>query len=299
MRSGSLRARLQTLRADVGRAPSTAIQPPTPASKQRRLSIAGLANLVNGTEVAEGLIERRVHYPLSDTVGNHPIGHKLLSTLNAERDTDHCSVAILDTETTGLSGGVGTMAFLVGVVVCRADAITLVQLLLARMGAESELLRRVNLLLENSTAIVTYNGKSFDVPLLSSRMNLHRIASPFSRLAHFDLVHPIRAAFNDSWDDCRLQTVERNLLAITRHDDLGGALIPQVWRDWLTLGRPNELVRVLEHNEQDLLSLTVLPSKLDEAVKAPAKHGASVAATPAACSLSSRAIKIRICILPW
>jgi uncharacterized protein YprB with RNaseH-like and TPR domain len=165
----------------------------------------------------------------------------------------------IDTETTGLSGGVGNLAFMVGAARIGADArLQLRQWLIPGFAAEATMLRQVTQWVGDGAVLVSYNGKSFDVPVLQARLRLHRIDEALSRAPHLDLVYPVRRAFRHFWPDCRLQTSERRLLDIERIDDLPGAAAPRAWVDWLRLGQAAGVIGVQEHNAQDVISLALL-----------------------------------------
>ena len=180
----------------------------------------------------------------------------------------------LDTETSGLAGGTGTVAFLVGVARFRERRLWLRQWLLSGHGGEAALLAALTAELADAELLVSFNGRSFDVPLLITRYALQRQAEPLSRLTPLDLLHLSRRAFSRHWPDCRLASVEQRLLGVRRDDDLPGSAVPAVWRAWLTRGCSRELPRVLHHNRWDLLSLAALPLRLAMAYARPRRWGA-------------------------
>lgn len=176
-------------------------------------------------------------------------------------DADHW--LFLDTETTGLAGGSGTLAFLVGVARFRGGRLHLRQYLMTRFAAEMPMLRHLCADLEGGETLVSYNGKSYDLPLLATRLRLHGLANPFTELSHLDLLHEVRRRYRRRWDNCRLVTAERNLLGFERQDDLPGSQAPGAWLAYLRAGQWGPLSRVTRHNRLDLISLAVLPSGLE------------------------------------
>ncbi len=188
----------------------------------------------------------------------------------------------LDTETSGLSGGTGTWAFLAGLLRQTPRGWLLRQILLTRLDAEPAYLERVVAELAPPVRLVTYNGRGFDVPLLVARLRLAARADPFPGLAHLDLLAPTRRAFARNWPDCRLVTAETRLLGLRRSDDLPGAEAPRAWLAWLRGGETAPLARVLRHNRLDLLSLAALLPVLDDVYGDPAASGADVRAVAAA-----------------
>lgn len=161
-----------------------------------------------------------------------------------------------DTETTGLAGGTGTRAFMIGAADWLADGrLRLRQLTTTSMAAECAMLRTFAQWIEPDTVLVSYNGKCYDAPLLRTRYRLARLADPLAGLGHLDLLHPVRRHWKGRWENCRLATAERQLLGVVREDDLPGSEAPAAWLSYLRGGSAKDLRRVAEHNAQDLKSL--------------------------------------------
>ncbi|MEM7255075.1 MAG: ribonuclease H-like domain-containing protein [Pseudomonadota bacterium] len=281
MASRSFASRLNALNRQLGKFPTTEALPPLPSEQTspRDQAEQALSDELGGDLDPSGLIIRRQVFTDADQLAGHRVGRGLHRALRETFCTEPGRIAILDTETTGLAGGVGTFAFLVGVLICPKPPapITLYQLLLTRINGETSLLRQLCAYLDDVDTLITYNGKSFDLPLLLSRAQLHRVHLPID-FAHLDLVHPMRAAFRGRWSDCRLMTAERQLLGLHRHDDIPGAEIPAVYQMWLRHCQWNSLKRVIEHNAADLLALTILPQPLADAIHSPQRRNANVAA---------------------
>jgi len=163
----------------------------------------------------------------------------------------------LDTETTGLAGGTGTYAFLVGAGWIEGDVFVVVQHFMRDLDEEPALLAALAPLLEHAGGIVTFNGGGFDLPLLETRFVLARRRWP-ATLPHFDLLRPSRRVWTGYFDDCRLGTLERDVLGLAREHDVPGALIPTLYFDWLRRKRAAPLARVFAHNRDDVLSLAAL-----------------------------------------
>jgi len=229
-----------------------------------RVSDAELATILGGTLVAEGLVE---FCETIETDTREPVdvgGFCNFLGIGASR-----APAFLDTETTGLSGGTGTVAFLVGIATIREGNLQVRQWLMSRFGAEAALLERVGSVCMQSDMLVTYNGKSFDAPLLSARYRIHRSPDPLAGLAHLDVLHPIRRLWGSRWPNCRLATAETRLLGVIRQGDLPGAEAPESWFSWLHKGELDRLGGVVRHNRQDLLSLARLPGAVTRAMRCP------------------------------
>tara|TARA_R110002020_G_scaffold36874_19_gene110766 strand:- start:3694 stop:4575 length:882 start_codon:yes stop_codon:yes gene_type:complete len=163
-----------------------------------------------------------------------------------------------DTETTGLAGGTGTRAFMIGAADRVDGQLRIRQLMTTTMAAERAMLEAFARWLQPDTVLVSYNGRSYDAPLLKTRYRLARMPCPIAPLAHLDLLHPVRRRYRGLWENCRLATVERQLLKVLREDDLPGSEAPRAWRDYLAGGPATDLRRVLAHNHTDVRSLMQL-----------------------------------------
>lgn len=173
-----------------------------------------------------------------------------------------------DTETTGLAGGSGTRAFMIGAADWCDGALRVRQLYLTAMAGEAAMLAHFSGWLTPDTVLVSYNGRSYDAPLLSTRYRLQRMSDPLRGRAHVDLLHPVRRRYRGRWENCRLATIERQLLRIVREDDLPGSEAPTAWRSFLREGHTTPLARVVEHNRQDVVTLARLLEHLDESAGA-------------------------------
>jgi len=233
--------------------------------------------------------------------GKEPIGHvaaRLSETADDAALFTNGSPArppflFLDLETTGLSGGAGTLAFLVGCGWFDDDgAFVTRQFLLTRFQDERPLLARVAAELESAGAMVSFNGKSFDAPLLETRFMFHRLEWVGARLPHVDILHParrfwkapvggpnghryaptagdsadtvgrlFRAAGPDS-SSCSLQTLERQIVGARRNGDIPGFQIPGRYFQFVRSGDAAPLQTILEHNRLDLLTLAALTARL-------------------------------------
>lgn len=162
---------------------------------------------------------------------------------------------LFDTETTGLAGGTGTRAFMIGVADWHEGRFRERQLLITTLAAEAAMLDCFASWLRPDSVLVSYNGKSYDSPLLKTRFRLLQRPCPLNGLAHIDLLHPVRRQWRGVWENCRLATAERQLLQVVREDDLPGAEAPAAWLGFLRGGSAAPLHRVARHNSQDLRSL--------------------------------------------
>lgn len=167
----------------------------------------------------------------------------------------HARLLHFDTETTGLAGGTGTRAFMIGAADWLDGRFRIRQLTITSMAAESAMLRAFAGWISDDTVLVSYNGKCYDAPLLATRYRLARLPNPLLGLGHLDLLHPVRRHWKGQWENCRLATAERRLLGVVREDDLPGSEAPAAWLTYLRGGSALNLRRVAQHNAQDLRSL--------------------------------------------
>ena len=161
-----------------------------------------------------------------------------------------------DLETTGLGGGAGTVAFVVGFGCFQGSRFHVWQFVLPSFAGERRLLAAVTAAVSRAHTLVTFNGKSFDVPFMEMRWLYHRVATPLSRLRHLDLLHPARRLWGP--DTGGLGGLEHRVLGFRRRDDVPGFEIPSRYFDYLRSGDPAPLRGVLSHNRLDLASLAVL-----------------------------------------
>jgi len=164
----------------------------------------------------------------------------------------------LDTETTGLSGGTGTAAFLIGIGYVDGERFYVRQYFMRDYHEEAALLRGLAEDLAGFAHIVTYNGKMFDVPLLETRYRLNRDRFPLAGAPHLDLLHPARRLWKARFDSCRLQNLEVALLGVRRHGDVPGELIPQLYFDYVRRRDARAMAKVFQHNRIDVISLAAL-----------------------------------------
>jgi uncharacterized protein len=168
-------------------------------------------------------------------------------------------LVFLDTETTGLAGGTGTYPFLIGAGRFQDGEFVLKQFFMPDPAAESAQLAAFESFLATGSALVSFNGKAFDVPLINTRYTLQGLETPLRGMAHIDLLHLARRLWRDRLPSRTLGNLEVQILGAVRSDmDIPGWLIPQIYFDFLRDGDPNPLKNVLYHNGQDVVSLAAL-----------------------------------------
>ena len=175
---------------------------------------------------------------------------------------DPAKLIYLDTETTGLAGGTGTCAFLIGIGALEGSQFVIRQLFLRDYPEERAMLAALAEALEAYEGVVTFNGKTFDIPLLETRYSLARLRSPFPRLVHLDVLHPARRLWKLRLANCELTNLEKHVLGIAREGDVPGSEIPQIYFDYLRSGNAQALQPVFFHNSLDIVTLAALTVEL-------------------------------------
>jgi hypothetical protein len=172
----------------------------------------------------------------------------------------------LDTETTGLAGGTGTCAFLIGIGTLEGTQFLVRQFFLRDYPEEKAVLHALAEILSAFDGLVTYNGKTFDVPLLETRYALARLKSPFGRLLHLDALHPARRLWRLRLESCKLTDLESAVLGIEREGDVAGSEIPGIYFDYLRSGDARGLQPVFYHNALDIMTLAAVTVELARAI---------------------------------
>jgi uncharacterized protein YprB with RNaseH-like and TPR domain len=172
----------------------------------------------------------------------------------------------LDTETTGLAGGTGTCAFLIGIGTLEGMQFVVRQFFLRDYPEEKAILHALAEILAGFDGLVTYNGKTFDVPLLETRFALARLKSPFGRLLHLDALHPSRRLWRLRLESCKLTDLESAVLGIEREGDVAGSEIPGIYFDYLRTGDARGLQPVFYHNALDIMTLAAVTVELARAI---------------------------------
>jgi uncharacterized protein YprB with RNaseH-like and TPR domain len=243
------------------------------ASRRQRSSAAPrapLEELVQGHRVENDrgeffLVESDLH--LETRHGEIPLSRfrsvvpGSVGVLTGEGELDAFDLSrsvFLDTETTGLAGGTGTAAFLVGIGFVDGERFRVRQYFMRDYHEEAALLAGLAEDLRAFPFLVTFNGKMFDVPLLETRYRLDRRRFPLSGAPHLDLLYPARRLWKARLESCRLQVLEAELLGVRRHADVPGEAIPGLYFDYVRRRDARAMARVFEHNRLDIVSLAAL-----------------------------------------
>ena len=284
----SLSARLTALQQQTGNAVPQRKALSEPSDRSRTLSrlskrrqrkqtalLGQLQAYLGVPAVDQGFIELRFKAPM-DQAGLDSTVPATLSGPPWSGSTPTQRLVFIDTETTGLSGGAGTKVFQVGICWFDGQDIAVYQSLLTDPGAEREFLEAFIAEVPSDAILVSYNGKSFDLPLLATRLRMNRLRDSLVGLPHVDLLYSIRRAYRKSWPQCTLKAAESRLLGVKRVDDLPGAMAPEAWKAFV-LGRAFKPVAdVLSHNKQDILSLAGLAIVITDIFRNPESYDADL-----------------------
>ncbi len=206
---------------------------------------------------------------------------RFLNTLS-EQEIPSCHPerwAFLDTETTGLAGGTGTYAFLIGVGRITPDGFRVRQFFMREYSEERSLLSALEAHLNEFDVLITYNGKTYDQPLLETRYRMTRSKPPFARMSHLDLLHGARRLWKLRLESCKLTHLEQEILGVERDGDVPGHLIPEIYFGYLRSKEASKLLPIFHHNAMDILTLACLTAIVPGAFKDTllVKHGEELA----------------------
>ncbi len=231
----------------------------------------------------EKLYERHRRHGSADVGSLADLPVDLLHAISegAAPDTSPAEWAFLDTETTGLSGGTGTCAFLVGIGRITPEGFRVRQFFMRDYSEEASLLDAVARHLAPFRILITYNGRAFDQPLLETRYRLNRSRAPFGKLEHLDLLYGARRLWKLRYESCRLVDLESQVLGFEREGDVPGALIPYLYFEYLRTQSAARLLPVFHHNATDILTLAcltgIVPVAFKDPENLPFRHGAEIA----------------------
>ncbi len=221
------------------------------------------------------VIENR--YPVSWLHGGISLGDSMMigGDITAALGGPDCeglqagNLIYMDTETTGLSGGAGTVAFLVGVGFFEDEAYIIRQYFMRDYDDETAMLTELQQLFKRFQGFVTFNGKAFDINLLLGRFISNRLRPEFRDKPNLDLLYPSRRVWGLKLENCRLSSLEENILGEFRNDDIPGAMIPSAYFKYLEDRNASDIKRVIRHNELDILSMVTLLGKLSSMLQNP------------------------------
>ncbi|MGV8056912.1 MAG: ribonuclease H-like domain-containing protein [Smithellaceae bacterium] len=242
----------------------------------------GLAEIISGEEIENDygkffLISeivrgscRHGHRNISEASGFDMTAAAMLANNPAISEFSCSDALFLDTETTGLTGGTGTMAFLIGLGWFEEGHFHFRQILARDFSEEKAALLHLAAIAGKKKFLVTFNGKAFDINLLTTRFIMNRLEGGLSLLPHLDLLHPSRRILGHRLENSRLVTLESEVLGVQREGDIPGWEIPQRYFDWLKRRDPRLLAGIFEHNRLDVISMASLTAHLIDIMTAQA-----------------------------
>ncbi|HUZ18502.1 MAG TPA: ribonuclease H-like domain-containing protein [Spirochaetia bacterium] len=217
---------------------------------------AAAARVDNLGEILAGWARVAEHLWLRETVRPSPLRAHRPARFVTHGVADDSRLLFLDIETTGLSGGAGTFAFLVGLGRVQGEYLTVRQYFLSDYPGEPEMIAALSEAFGDESFVVSYNGKSFDLPILKTRFALNgRTLAPSG---HIDLLYPARRLWKRSLESCSLHTIETEVLGKNRDDDVPGFLVPEIYFEFLRTGTHDRLESVFAHHLEDIASLAEL-----------------------------------------
>ncbi|MCR8656849.1 ribonuclease H-like domain-containing protein [Paenibacillus endoradicis] len=178
-----------------------------------------------------------------------------------EQQVDAEKILFLDLETTGLGVGTGNIPFMIGLAFWEHETLIVQQALIRHPAEERAMLAHLHHLTKSYTHLITYNGKSFDWPLVHSRYVINGMRQVIWNPLHIDLLHPSRSLWRNTLESCKLSHIEEMRLGISRVEDVPGSEAPRLYFEYLSDGNPTILAGVFLHNEIDMLSLVSLATR--------------------------------------
>jgi uncharacterized protein YprB with RNaseH-like and TPR domain len=275
----SISEKLKSLGVKTGAQDLAPARPRNPYAIEQVLAGRPHATQIGETFLVEEYFQPEYRHGWNPLFNPAPLGG--LAAWAAEHRIAQISLdrfAFLDTETTGLSGGTGTYPFLIGAGRFEGEAFHLAQFFLRDPAEEQAQLAALEEFLAPCEAIVTYNGKAFDVPIINTRFIFHGVRTPFLDTAHVDLLHLARRLWRDRLPSRTLGNLEIQILGLLRTEaDVPGWMIPQMYFDYLRSGDARPLKSVFYHNAMDVVSLAALfnytANLLDHPLTVPVEHG--------------------------
>ena len=244
--------------------------------KSRKKHVYSFSDVFDGNEIASNdgtTFVINENYPLTYNHGALSLKFKedleILNLMNINSDFDKpidlSDFVFLDIETTGLSRGIGTYSFLIGLGTFNESGFSVTQLLLPGPNDELSLLINLDQIIQSHKIIVSFNGNAFDIPFLKSRFNLYKLNTNIKDLPNIDLLYLSRKIWRNSLDNRSLNNIELKLLNIRRKEiDIPGWMIPDIYNDYLRTCDARPLAGVVYHNMIDILSMVVLFNHIND-----------------------------------
>lgn len=253
---------------------SLGFKPAVELQKPQKSDFRALEEEINGVEVSNSagvFVKKEQLYPFDYQHGKVRFERQIaIETLHRSArikyDLDALDrMLFIDTETSGLAGGAGTFAFLIGVGVFQNDGFFLQQLIIRDPSEELAMLLYLSDLITPETIFVSFNGKSFDIPLIQNRFIINHLQLRLRELSHLDILQVSRKLWRRTLASCALKDLETAILEFSRSDDdVPGWMIPDIYFEYLRTGDPAKLADVIYHNAQDIVSLAALMIRISQ-----------------------------------
>ncbi len=245
-------------------------KPVSPHNSEKLIQLLDAENVLNRLGSHMRL---RVRFPEPKSRAFHSGALRLISAGIEDSLCDSTKWLFLDTETTGLAGGTGTYAFLVGLAWWDEDSFVVEQHFMGDYSEEPSLLLEIAERISCSRVLVTFNGKSFDWPLLKTRFQMSRMREHPEPSVHLDLLYPARQLWRLKLGSVALMQLERHVLGFDRGPDIASETIPQRYFDFLRGGPSEPIAEVFHHNQMDLCGLAWLALRMNEVLEDPEQDG--------------------------
>ena len=230
--------------------------------KQKKSNLNELAEILKGfvfKEESLPLIKRETYFSFNQLQIDGDLSESIKLPVLTKGDFSNPinikDLLFFDLETTGLAGGAGTYPFLIGIAFFEENGFKVIQYFLPEYDRDIYAYLDIKKYLQNKSILGSYNGKSYDYPLLKNRFILNRFDDMFKEFNHIDLLHLSRRMWKNSLDSCSLGNIEQEIFKFSRLNDIEGYLIPHTYFDYLQSGNYDDIVNIILHNEQDLVSL--------------------------------------------
>ncbi len=245
-----------------------------PREVYRRKTFYPIEELVEGEVVLTPYgesFQKKTFYPLEFRCGEMTLSEilhiptypaHLLSRDDRLKEMDLQKGLFLDIETTGLAGGTGTFVFMVGLGFFQENGFLIHQFFMRDYSEEKASLSLIGERIKCFQFLVTFNGRYYDLPLLETRFILSRLSTNIREMPNFDLLYPARKIWKGAYENCRLVTLESQLLGMERLDDIPSEWIPSLYFDYLQSGDGRRIQQVFYHNQMDILSMVSLIGRI-------------------------------------
>jgi len=242
---------------------------PEKRKKSRISKNVEIHDLIEGEYISENIFLIENKYKINDNFQGNILKkikvHPLILKYAGLKKAGLNNLLFIDTETTGLAGGTGTYVFLIGIGFFKGDEFIIKQYFLSNIASEQTLIKQFIKELNKTKIYVSFNGKSYDIPLLNTRSIFNRCKSDISEHCNIDLLHISRRFWKDMLENYSLQNIEQNILKSKREGelDIPGSAIPEAYFNYLDSRNAKEMKNVIYHNKLDILSLTLLLEKIN------------------------------------